>query len=147
MFIDDDAIGIAAIGDAAKVFVGRIKSERHVWAELFEVTFAILAGAVGVHHATNRGEIAWLVPRNSRTDLCYTPDDLMAGNDWVVRRHELAPLVADRMKVGMADATKKDFDLHVAVRWIASRNCCRGQCRSLTGSRISFRFVSAWMHT
>jgi hypothetical protein len=61
MFIDDDAIGIAAIGDAAKVFVRRIESERHVWAELFEVTFAIWTDAVGVHHATNRGEIAWLV--------------------------------------------------------------------------------------
>ena len=147
MFIDDDAIGIAAIGDAAEVFVRRIESERHVWAELFEVTFAILAGAVGVHHATNRGEIAWLVLRNSGTGLGYTADDLVTGNDWIVRRHELAPLVADRMKVGMADTAKKDFDLHVAVRWIASRNCCRGQWRCLTGSRISFRFVSAWMHT
>jgi len=47
----------------------------------------------------------------------------------------------------MADATKKDFDLHVAVRWIASRNCCGGHWRCLTDSRISFRFVSAWMHT
>ena len=147
MLIDDDAIGIAAIGDAAKVFVRRIKRERHVRTELLEVTFAILAGAVGVHHATNCGEIAWLVLRNSRTDFGYTADNLVTGNDWVVRRHELAPLVADRMKVGMADATKKDFDLHVAVHWIASRNCCRGQCRCLTGSRISFRFVSAWMHT
>ena len=51
------------------------------------------------------------------------------------------------MKVRVADATEKDFDLHVAVRWIASRNCCLGQRRCLTGSRISFRFVSAWMHT
>src|SRR5205814_4712993 len=43
MFIDDDAIGIAAIGDAAQVFVWRIEGERHVWTELLEVTSAILA--------------------------------------------------------------------------------------------------------
>ena len=54
MFIDDDAIGIAAVGDAAKAFVRRIESERHVWAELLEVTFAIWTGPVGVDHAANR---------------------------------------------------------------------------------------------
>ena len=96
-------------------------------AELFEVTFAIWTGAVGVHHATNRGEIAWLVLGNGGTDFCYTADDFMAGNYWIVRRHEFAPFVADKMEVGVADATEKNFDLHVPVRWIASRNCCRSQ--------------------
>ena len=95
MFVDDDAIGVAAVGDTAKVFVRRIESERHVWAELLEVTFAIRAGAVGVDHATNRDEIACLVLGNGRTDLGYTADDLMARNDRVVRRHELAPFVAN----------------------------------------------------
>ena len=46
----------------------------------------------------------------------------------------------------MANATKKDFDLHVALGGIASRNCHRGQRRRLTGSRISFRFVCSWLH-
>ena len=95
MFIDDDAIGIAAIGNAAKVFVRRIESERHVWAELLEVTFAIWAGPVGVDHATDRDEIASFVLGNGRAGLGYTADDFMAGNDWVVRRHELAPFVAN----------------------------------------------------
>ena len=95
MLIDDDAIGIAAIGDAAKVFVRRIESKRHVWAELFEVTFAIWAGAIGVHHATHRDEIAWLVLGNGGTDLGYTANDFMAGNDWIVRRHEFAPFIAN----------------------------------------------------
>src|SRR5439155_25913902 len=102
MFIDDDGVGVTAIGDGAKVFVRRIESERHVWAELLEVTFAIWAGAVGVDHATNRDEIAWLVLGNGRTDLGYTADDLMTRNDRIVRRHELAPFVANRVKVGMA---------------------------------------------
>src|SRR6266576_4407916 len=126
MFIDDDAIGIAAKGDAAKVFVRRIESQCHVWAELLEVTFAIWAGAVGVDHATHRDKIACLVLGNGRTDLGYTADDLMAGNDWIVRRHELAPFVANRVKVGVANATKKNFDLHVALGGIASGDCRRG---------------------
>ena len=95
MFVDNDAIGVTAIGDTTNVFVRRIESERHVWAELLEVTFAIWAGAVGVDHATNRDEIACLVLGNGRTDLGYTADDLVAGNDWIVRRHELAPFVAN----------------------------------------------------
>ena len=95
MFIDHDAIGIAAIRDASEVFIWRIESQCHVWAELLEVTFAIWAGAVGVDHATHRDKIACLVLGNGRTDLGYTADDLMAGNDWIVRRHELAPFVAN----------------------------------------------------
>ena len=46
----------------------------------------------------------------------------------------------------MANATKKDFDLHVAVGGIAARNCRRGQLRRLTGCRIGFRFVCSWLH-
>ena len=95
MFIDHNAIGIATIGDSAKMFVRRIESERHVWAELLEVTFAIWAGAVGVDHATNRDEIAWLVLGNGRTNLGYTANDLVTRNDRIVRRHELAPFVAN----------------------------------------------------
>ena len=95
MFVDDDAIGIATICDAAKMFVRRIESKRRVWAELLEVPFAILAGAVGVDHATHCDEIAWLVPANGGTDLGYAADDFMAGNDLIVRRHEFAPFVAN----------------------------------------------------
>src|SRR4029453_11627986 len=126
MFIDDDAIGIAAVGHTTDAFVRRIESERHVWAELLEVTFAIWAGPVGIDPATNRDEISCLELGNGRTNLGYTADDLMAGDDWIVRGHELAPFVADGMQVGMANATKKDFDLHIALGRIAARDCRRG---------------------
>src|SRR4029077_17728893 len=133
MFVDHNALGIAAIGNAAEVFVRRIESERHVWAELLEVTFAICAGEVGIDHATHRDEIARFVVSNGRTDFGYPADDLMAGDDWVVRRHKLAPFVAHGMKVRVANATKKDFDLHVALSGIASRDCGRGKLRFFTG--------------
>src|SRR5215470_836873 len=51
------------------------------------------------------------------------------------------------MKIGVADATEENFDLHVALGGIASRNCRRGQWRCLTGSGIGFRLIGAWMHT
>src|SRR5919112_1367596 len=115
MFIDDDAIRIPTIRDAAEVFIRRVESECHVWAELLEITFAIWAGPVGIDHTTNRDEIAFLVLGNGRTDPSYTADDLMARDDWIVGRHELAPLVTHRMEIRVADAAEKDFDLHVAV--------------------------------
>ena len=43
----------------------------------------------------------------------HTPDDLMTGHDRVDGRHELVPLVADGMEIGVADAAEKDVDLHV----------------------------------
>src|SRR5262249_20865233 len=95
MFIDHNALGIAAIRDAAEVFVRRIESERHVWAELLEVTFAIFAGAIGVDHAANCDEIARFVLGNRGTDLAYTADDLMTGDYRIVRRHELTPFIAN----------------------------------------------------
>src|SRR5262249_37313177 len=95
MFVHDDAVGGATIRDASEVFVWRIKSERHVWAELLEVTFAICAGPVGIDHATHRDEIAGFVLGNGRTDFGYPADDLMTGDDWIVRPHEFAPFVAN----------------------------------------------------
>src|SRR5215467_4233069 len=50
------------------------------------------------------------------------------------------------MKVRVANPTKKDFDLHVAVRGIASRNCRRGQPRRVAGGGIRFCIVSSWLH-
>src|SRR5215471_20046620 len=64
MFVYHDAVRVATIGDASEMFVRRIESERHVWAELLEVTFAICAGPVGIDHTTHRDDIAWLVLGN-----------------------------------------------------------------------------------
>ena len=102
------------------MLVRGVERENHIWAELLEVTFAIWTAAVGVDHATHCDEIAWLVISNGRPDFCYTANDLMARDDRIIRRHELAPFVAHRMKIGVADATEQDFNLHVAVSRIAT---------------------------
>src|SRR6266481_4362425 len=114
-----DHANFLALGDASEVLVRRVESEDHVRAELLEAGLALWAGAVRIDHAPDRSEIARLVLGNCRADLGHTADDLVAGDNRVIRSHELAPLVADRMEIGVADAAEQDLDLHVAVSWIA----------------------------
>src|SRR5690349_10769437 len=65
----------------------------------------------------------------------------MAGNDRIDGGHELAPFVADRMEIRVADAAEQDLDLHVVFSRIAPRDGCGGErrCRGLSG--IGFRVV------
>ena len=47
VFIDDDAVGVAAVGDrGGSVLVGRVERERHVRAEVLKTLLTIRAGAV-----------------------------------------------------------------------------------------------------
>src|SRR6476646_3113866 len=124
MFIDNDAFGVAAVSYASEMFVRRVERKNHVRAELLETTFAVRAAAIRIHHATDRDKIARLVIGNGRTDLGDAPDDLMTGHDRIISGHELAPLVADRVKIGVAYPAEKNFDLHVAVSWLAPLNLC-----------------------
>ena len=55
--IDDDAIGVATIGDASEVLIGAIVGEGHVRAELLKALPAMRACVVGVDHATDRDEV------------------------------------------------------------------------------------------
>src|SRR6266699_2930941 len=119
-FVNDDAFGVAAVGHASEVFVRRVEGEDHVRAELLKASLALWTGAVRIDHAADRGEITWLVPGNCRADLGHTADNLMAGDNRVDSRHELAPLVAHRMQIGVANAAEQDFDLHVAISWITT---------------------------
>jgi hypothetical protein len=99
---------------AAEVLVRRVEGERQVWAELFDVCFALGTGPVRVDQAADRGKVPRLVLDHGRADLGDTPDDLMARYDRVGRGHDAAPLVAYGMEIGVADAAKENFDLHVA---------------------------------
>src|SRR5207248_7970779 len=124
----------------------RLEGEAQVGAELFKASFALWARTVRVDHAADRSEIPGLVLGNRRADFGDTADDFMAGDNRVIRGHELAPLVADRMEVGVANAAEEDLDLHVVVSWIASFDLGGGQRRCGTGSGVSLRVVRSWMH-
>src|SRR5437762_3736755 len=56
-FIDDDALGVAAIGHASEMLVRRVEGEDHVRAELLKASLAPWAGAIRIDHAADRGEI------------------------------------------------------------------------------------------
>src|SRR5439155_26782530 len=105
--------GVAAVGHASEVLVRGVEGEDHVRAELLEPSLALWAGTVRIDHAADRSEIPGLVLFNCRADFGHTTDDLMTGDNRVIRGHELAPLVADRMHIGVAYATNDDFDFHV----------------------------------
>ena len=115
--VDDNALGVAAIGDAAEMLVGRIKGERHVRAEILKACPALGTRAVRVDHAANRGEVAGLELGDCRADLGHAADDLMARNNRVHGGHEFAPLVTHRVKIGVADTTEQNFDLHIVFGW------------------------------
>jgi len=102
------------------VFVRRVEGEDHVRAELFKASFAVRAGSIRVDHAAHRGKIPGLVLGNRRANLGHAADDLMTGDDRVIRGHELAPLVAHRMEIGVADAAEQNFDLNVTVSWLTT---------------------------
>ena len=95
---------------------------RQVRAELLEAGLALGAGAVGVDHAADRGEIAGLELGDCGADLRDTADDLMAGDAGVDRGHDVAPLIADLVEIGVADAAEEDLDLNVVFGRIAPRD-------------------------
>ena len=64
-FIDDDAVGVSAVGDAPEVFVRGAVGLDLVWAELFKASLAMGAGVVGVDQAADRAEKACRVCRPS----------------------------------------------------------------------------------
>ena len=139
--VDDDAVGVAAVGDAAEVLVGEVVGEGHVRAELLEAGLALGAGAVGVDQAADRGEVAGLELGDRGADLGDAADDLMAGNAGVDGGHHAAPLVAGLVEIGVADAAEENLDLHVVFGGIAPRDGGGGKRRCRAGGGISFCFV------
>src|SRR5438034_9126113 len=63
-FVDDDAFGVAAVGDPSEVLIRRVEGKDHVRTELFKASFALWAGSVRVDHAADRGNISGLVLGN-----------------------------------------------------------------------------------
>src|SRR5205823_11684735 len=113
MFVDNDAARVPTVGETSEVFVRGVESEGHVGTELLKAGFALRTGTVRINHAADRGDVTRLEFGHGRADPGNTADNLMAGHNRVIRGHELAPLVADRMKIGVTDATEynSNFDI------------------------------------
>src|SRR5665213_1652752 len=138
---NDYAVGIPAVGDASEVLVREVVSEGRVGAELLEAGPALGAGAIGIDHAADGGEVARPEPGYCGTHSRDAPDDLMAGDARVDGRHDAAPFVTDLMEVGVADAAEQDVDLNVVFGRIAPRDGSGSKRRSCPGSGIGFRVV------
>ena len=143
--IDDDAVGVPAVGDASEVLVREVVGERHIRAELLEAVLALGASAIRIDHAADRGKVAGLEPGHRGADLGDAANDLMSRNARVNRRHDVAPLIPDRVEIRVADAAEKDLDLNVVLGWIAPRDGRRGQRRCRAGSGIGFRVVHSYL--
>ena len=142
MIFDDNTIRIAAIGDASKVCVWRVKGEGHVRTELLETGLAFGTVAVGVNHAADCSNVAGLKFGDCRADLNDTADDLMSGNAWIDSGHR-TPLATDCVEVRVADTAEKDFDLNVVFARISPRDRHGDKRRFRTRSRIGLRFILA----
>src|SRR2546430_695466 len=116
MFIHDNALGVATISDlSGLVLIRRVEGERHVRTELLEPGFALRARAVRINQTADSRKVAQLKVGHSGADLGDTADDLMSRHNRVYSRHELAPFVAYRMEIRVANAAEQNFDLHVAL--------------------------------
>ena len=119
-FVHDDAFGITTVGHGAGVFIGAVTGKgRAFFGKLFEAVLAAFAFAARIHHATDAGNVAFLELFDVRTHFGYASDDFMAGH---ARIRGAMPLVADDVQIRMADAAKKNLDLHVVRAGIAALN-------------------------
>ena len=118
-FLDHNALRIPSVGHPSEMLIVGIVGKNHVRAELLKPVFAFRAGPVRVHHAPDRNDVAWLVLCHRRSHFRDASDDLMAGNNGI---DSGLPLVSYLMEIGVADAAKENFHLHVPFGCLAPRN-------------------------
>lgn len=108
VLVDDDGLGVAALRDGA---VGRVGAavglDVALQAVLLLTGRALLALLAGVDHAADADEVADLVLGDLGADLGDAADDLVADD---LRVGDGAPLAADGVDVGVADARVGDVD-------------------------------------
>ncbi len=138
--VDHDALGIAAVGDAAEVLVRRVVREDRAPAELLVPGLALGAGPVGVDEASDADVVAGPELRDRRADRRDPPDDLVTRDARVRGRHA-APLVARGVEVGVADAAEEDLDEDILRGRVAPPDRGGGERGGRAGDRVSFRVV------
>ena len=123
------------------MLVREIVGERRIRAELLKPCSAFGAGAIRVHHAADGGEIARFELHYCGADLGDAADNFVAGDAGIDCGHHTAPLIADLVEIGVADAAEENLYLYVVFGWIAPRDLGGDKRRCCTGSGVSFRVV------
>ena len=115
--INNNALGVSAIGHVTCMRIFTIVSEDQLFAELLEIRSAIFANAIGIDHASDRSQVALFKFLYGAPDFGNAPDDLVARH---ARVGCPVPFIACDVQIGMANATKQNVDLHVVRKGIAA---------------------------
>ena len=113
----DDVGGVAALGDGAVTVDGAVGAGVAGEAVLLLAGLAVDALAAGVDHAADADPVADGVLGHVGADLGDDAGDLVAGNQRVGLR---APVAADSVDVGVADAGVLDLDQDVVRADVAA---------------------------
>jgi hypothetical protein len=136
VFVHDDAVRVAAVGDPARVLVRAIEGVDLLGAVVLVPALAVRAAQVRVDQASDGHQVADLVLAHLGPDLGNPPDDLVPGHDRILRRHELLPLVPHRVQIAVADPAEEDVDADIPLRWLASLNRVRRKGRGGAGRGV-----------
>src|ERR1700733_8507801 len=113
--VDDNAVRIAAVGDAARVLVREVIGEDEIRTELLQTLFALGTGAIGIDHTADGGDVSYLEFLNTGADFGDAANDLVAGNAGIHRGHHTAPLIAHLVEIGVTDAAENAFALYMGL--------------------------------
>jgi hypothetical protein len=117
-FVDDDPVGIPAIGGCLTIpFITVIGLRIAFFAILFEPCKTAGAFAAGVDKSAYTREVAGLKTLYFRADAADTANDLMTGDHGV---DGIAPLTARLVDIGMTYAAKEDIDEDVVGPGVAA---------------------------
>ena len=108
--------------------VGTIVRKCHIWTELFHARSATGALMVGCNHASDTDDIALFESRYTGSNFCDLSNNLMPRDARISRRHQTVPLVARRVQIRMANATKEDVDMNISFGNVSAWNRCAGKC-------------------
>ena len=99
---------------------------------------AMRASLVRIHKTIDRDKVFGLIPGDSRADFPDTTQDFVARRDRIFRRTELAPLVSDRVQIGVADDAEEDPNPDVMFSRISPRDrgSCELRCRTFGGTGV-----------
>ena len=133
VLVDDDGLGVAALGDGAVVVDTCVGLDVAVEAVHLFALEALLALTAGPGLAADADAVADLVLGDRGADLADVADDLVADDLGV---GDLAPVAADGVDVGVADAGVGDVDEDVVRSQVTALDGGRDERLGGRGSRV-----------
>ena len=133
----EDSVGVAAVGDIAFVGFGVVGADHALGAIGFGAGLAVVADPAGFDGDAYAGEVADFELGDGGADGGDVADDFVAGDHGV---DGAAPLIADLVDVGVADAAEVDCNDDVIGARFAAVEVKRGEGRGLGLRGVAKRF-------